>query len=202
MPETDTFLINGLFFLGLQNTTVEYIITVDLDGNLIEGSSKPPSESVLHGEVYRARPDVGAVVHTHQKWATVFGISGRRILPVSHPGRANVVEESLPVYESAQLITSTEQAREVARVLGEHPACHLRNHGVIVVGTNIEEAVYRAVNLEQQAELNFIALQIGKPKSISKEIMMDFRNREDKLLQEKGVNLPNSAFNYYGSLVS
>src|SRR5579875_2114562 len=60
------------------------MIVIDLDGNLIEGSDAPPSERFIHTEIYRARPDVQAVVHTHQRAATLLGIVGGELLPVLH----------------------------------------------------------------------------------------------------------------------
>lgn len=202
IPGTDRFYIKGII-LSLQKTTGKDVVMVDLDGKLIEGTGKPPAEVVLHGEMYRARPDVGGVVHSHQKWACAFGIAGARILPVLHPGISSVVAKPIPVFDSAELITKPEQAREVARLLGNGPVCHLRNHGVVVVGRSIEEAVYRSVNLERQAELNFIALQIGTPKAIPDNIREPYLDWEENvLLKKQGVSVYNSAWTYFASLVA
>ena len=103
IPGTDKLLIKK-WRLSFQNVSSEDIITMDFDGRYVEGNGKGPSEIFLHGEVYKVRSDVGAIIHTHQKWALAFGIAGRRILPVYHPGLASFLKEEIPIYESAALI--------------------------------------------------------------------------------------------------
>lgn len=201
VPGTDRFLTKGLW-LSLQTTTRKNIVTVNLDGKLVEGDSKPPAESVLHAEVYRARRDVGGVVHTHQKWAVIFGAAGRDILPLCHPGNSSVVAGPLPVYESAELITRPEQGKDVAQKLGKHPACHLRNHGIVVVGKTLEQAVIRAINLERLAEMTYRAAQMGTPHAIPPDVIQAYLQWEDEYITRvSGVSTEERAWEYFSSLV-
>ena len=150
----------------LDDMTPDRMVAIDLDGNLIEGGEQPPSERFIHTEIYRARPDVVSVVHTHQPISTVCGIVGLPILPVLHV-QAPLVERPIPTYPHAILITDAELGRGVAEALGDHPVCHLQGHGIVAVGKSIQEATLGAIHLEHLAEANFRAAQIGRtPRAI------------------------------------
>ncbi|MCL5960873.1 MAG: class II aldolase/adducin family protein [Chloroflexi bacterium] len=148
--------------------TAREMAVVNLDGKHIDGDYPPPSEVQLHLQVLKARPDVGSVVHTHQRMATAFGIAGREILPVLHL-EAGVVAKGLPVYPSPDLIITVEQGAEVARALGQSTACLLQGHGVVVVGEIVEEATVNTIHLENLAEMNYRVAQLGTAKVISPE---------------------------------
>jgi ribulose-5-phosphate 4-epimerase/fuculose-1-phosphate aldolase len=153
----------------LIKTTTEKVVLVDLNGSRLEdGNTYPPDEVVLHTEVYKKRPDVQSVIHTHQLYATAFGCAGKRILPM-HCLMAKTVARELPVYESSRKIVFPKQGEEVAEVLGDHLACHLKNHGMVIVGTSIEEAVIYSVLIEHQAKMQTLASTIGIPSPISDE---------------------------------
>ena len=138
----------------------ERVVVVDLDGNQIEGDEYPPSERYIHTAIYRARPDVGGVVHTHQVYATAFGSVGRELLPILHV-EAPLVERGIPIYPSPELINTPELGDAVARVLGDYPVGHLQGHGIVAVGENVQVAVIRAIHLERLARANLLAAQLG-----------------------------------------
>lgn len=180
VPGTDYVLIKGrgkvqngdewYFTLDdddLAIATTTKIVLVDMNGNRLEDKGTyPPHEVVLHTEIYKKRPDVQCVIHTHQLYATAFGCSGQRILPM-HTLMAKTAARELPVYESARKIISPDQGEEVATVLGDHLACHLKNHGIVVVGSSIEEAVIYSITLEYQAKIQMLASTVGTPSPIS-----------------------------------
>ena len=145
--------------------TPDLMVIVDLDGNLIEGEDHPPTETVLHTETYRARPDVGAVIHTHQMMATSFGIAGREIQPVLHVD-SPVLLKGQPFYDAPDLIKTPQEGRDVAATLGQATFCHLRNHGIVVTGPTIEEATLNAIYLERLAQATFNAAQLGHVRAI------------------------------------
>src|SRR5205814_10362772 len=91
---------------------------IDLDGVLLEGEHEPPSERFIHTEIYRARPDVVSVVHTHQPMATLLGIVELPILPLLHVEAAVVEQQPLPIFACAELVVSAEQGARVAQALG------------------------------------------------------------------------------------
>ncbi|MBI4199285.1 MAG: class II aldolase/adducin family protein [Chloroflexi bacterium] len=171
IPGTDRIVIKARPHVSMDRVRPENLMVIDLGGNILEASKEYPTivaEWPLHTELYKARPDVNCVVHTHQKWCTIFGIAGRAVLPVHHPGMASVAAEPWPIYEeSYEIVVTVQQARVVAQILGRHGAIHLRTHGMAFVGTDIERAVNDAINGEHEAEMTWHALLAGTPETIS-----------------------------------
>jgi ribulose-5-phosphate 4-epimerase/fuculose-1-phosphate aldolase len=138
------------------------MIVIDLDGNLIEGSDAPPSERFIHTEIYRARPDVQSVVHTHQRAATLLGIIGGDLLPVLHVPAVLTDGGTMPTWSCPMLVTGPDLGRELAAALGGAGLCHLQGHGIVSVARDIRRAAVTAVALEQLAEANLTILQTGR----------------------------------------
>ena len=151
---------------GMTKLRPEQMIVVDLQAQLVEGDDPPAKEVQIHTAIYRARPDVGGVVHTHQTLATIFGVVGRPILPLLHV-EAPLVARGIPTYPSPELIDTPELGDAVARVLGELPVCHLQGHGIVTVGASVQEATIRAIFLERLARANLLAAQLGTPRVIT-----------------------------------
>ncbi|MBQ3386578.1 MAG: class II aldolase/adducin family protein [Eggerthellaceae bacterium] len=162
IPGTDFVLIkgSGLVCGNLMNTTPDHIVMVDIEGNFVEGLHKQPNETRLHTEIYKARPDVMAVVHDHQHYATALDAAGKKILPMEgvmiYP-----VSKDVPVFESSLKICTNEQGAAVAKCLGDNICCHLRNHGIVAVGGCVQEAVINAIWLEIQAKFTYMAYACG-----------------------------------------
>jgi L-fuculose-phosphate aldolase/L-ribulose-5-phosphate 4-epimerase len=195
VPGDNCMVIKGLGIdLGdLQKTTFDKIITVSLDGELVEGQHRFPGETPLHTEIYKYRPDVGGIVHTHQRTTLAFGTTGRKILPLQGI-MAWMVAQDLPRYPSSLMVSTVEQAREVAHLLGGHQACHLVNHGVVVVGKTIEEAVISCIDLEDLAKLTMMAESLGKPYVMSEQ--------EIRLKKERSEIYIEACWRYYSELVA
>ena len=170
VPGEDCMVIKGLGIdLGdLQKTTRDEIITVGLDGGKIEGKHNIPGETPLHAEIYKKRPDVGGIVHTLQRVTLAFGAAKRKILPLQGI-MAWMVEKDLPVFSSSLMVSTVDAGKKVAQLLGQYQACHLKNHGVVVVGKTVEEAVISCIDLEDQAKLTMMAESLGKPDVMSKK---------------------------------
>lgn len=164
VPGTDYVLIKarGSDLGNLLEMTPERVVMVDLEANHVEGSYRAPAETKLHTEVFKARPDVMSLVHTHQHISTAFGAAGKPILPMLGVMSA-VCAKPMPTYLSSLKIVTTEQGADVARVLGDAIGCHLKNHGVLLTGRSVEEAVINAVWLEMQAKMTLLATMIGTP---------------------------------------
>jgi L-fuculose-phosphate aldolase len=118
--------------------TRDHVIVVDLDGNVVAGEAQPPAELPLHLAIYRARPDVRAVAHTHQPLATAA-------LDVPGP-RADVPRHPYP-----GLIDAPELGTAMARTLGAAPLVHLHAHGFAIAGADLEEVVALAAGIEDWA---------------------------------------------------
>ena len=144
--------------------TVADICAIDMEGNVIEGSGKPPLEFHLHAGVYRARADVKAVVHAHPKWSTFLTMVGQSYLPVYAQGS---LVYPMPVLDSPNSINNKTMADRLAATLGDRPAAMMKSHGAVTVGKNIVEAFVLANYLEENAYRQYMALQIGKPYSFT-----------------------------------
>lgn len=127
-------------------------------------------ERFLHGEIYRVRPDVMSVVHSHSAAVIPFGlVPGRALRPVCH--MASFLGGAVPVFEirrcagegSDMLIRSRALGHALATDLGEHVAVLLRGHGSTVVGGDVRQAVFRAIYTEVNAQLQAEALRLGEP---------------------------------------
>ncbi len=144
--------------LGLEEIQPEDTVLVDLDGNQLAGHRRRHNEWPIHAEVFRSRPDVGAVVHTHPTLSTVFGSTDHPLQPITHEG-CLFVPPDVPRYdETTALIVTPEQGRGVARALGTHRALFMRNHGVVIAAPTVEEAVFTAILLEKACRANLAAL--------------------------------------------
>ena len=146
--------------------TVADICTIDMEGNVIEGNGKPPLEFHLHAGVYRARPDVKAVVHAHPKWSTFLTMTGHGYLPVYAQGS---LVWPMPVLDSPNSINNKAMADRLAATLADRPAAMMKSHGAVTVGKTIVEAFVLANYLEENAYRQYMALQIGKPYSFSEQ---------------------------------
>lgn len=193
IPGTDYILIKGrgLDLGNLLRMTEDGVIVVDLEGKKIQGKHNPPDEVVLHTEIFKARPDVQSVVHTHQPISVVFGDLKKRILPM-HGVMAAVAIREIPFFESSRKIVTHEQGKAVADVLEDHCAIHLRNHGICTVGDSIEQAVVYAIWLEHQAKLTMYASTMGTPRGMSDE---------EAQLQITDAGPMESRWRYYCSLL-
>ncbi|GAA5148346.1 L-ribulose-5-phosphate 4-epimerase [Microbacterium pseudoresistens] len=148
---------------GLSTLTADRIITVDLEGRKQEGEGIPVAETFIHTEIYKARPDVQAVVHTHQHATTVLGVLERPILPLLHIPASYVDEHDFGLYPHAHLVTTPEQGANLAKALGDKTFCHLQNHGIVSVAETLQEATVNALLLEELARTNLEVLQTGLP---------------------------------------
>jgi ribulose-5-phosphate 4-epimerase/fuculose-1-phosphate aldolase len=147
--------------------TADDVSLVDLEATKVAGRYPVPDETRLHTEIYKARPDVTAVVHTHQPLATIFGDLERPILPMQGVMAQVLQHGAIPIYRSARKVTTSAQGAELAAVLGDKPIVHLQNHGVAIAGTSVEEVVISAIWLEHQARLTWQAAMIGTPRGMS-----------------------------------
>jgi ribulose-5-phosphate 4-epimerase/fuculose-1-phosphate aldolase len=152
------------------------MIVIDLDGNLVEGSDAPPAECFIHTEIYRARPDVQAVVHTHQRAATLLGVVGADLLPVLHVPAVLTDGGTMPTWPCPLLVTDRELGRQLAASLGTAGLCHLQGHGIVSVAADIQRATVTAIALEQLAEANLTILRTGlSPRVITQDELEELR---------------------------
>jgi L-ribulose-5-phosphate 4-epimerase len=164
IPGTDYVLIKPRHSLRIRaqdRIQPEDMIIIDLDGNLVAGKDGPPGERFIHTCIYRARPDVQAIVHTHQPMATVMSIAGEPILPVLHV-QAALVERPVPVWPCAKLVTDNDLGGQLASALGDHSVCLMQGHGIVSAAATVQEATIGAIHLEHLADANYKVLAINR----------------------------------------
>lgn len=145
------------------------ILTFDLEGN-VQAADNPAVylERFIHAAIYRARPDVNAVVHSHAASVLPFGVvGGAALCPICH--MSGFIRRGTPVFEirecagagSDLLIRSIGLGARLAERLADHPLVLMRGHGMTVVGANLREAVFRSVYVEANARIQLAAGQLG-----------------------------------------
>ena len=173
LPGTDRVLINSRRASRAALRPSD-IVTMDLDGQLIEGECEPPSEKAIHTRVYLARPDVFSVAHIHPRFSTVFSIAGQPLLPVFTAG-CIFPREGVPVYDDPGLIHTREAGDAVARALGAECAVLMRGHGAVTVGADIVSCFNVSIWLEENAKKQLWAASLGTPRVFSEEELQRVR---------------------------
>jgi L-ribulose-5-phosphate 4-epimerase len=153
----------------------EQMVVVDLGGAIVEGPLKPSSDTASHLYIYRHRPDVGGIVHTHSAYATAFAAVNRPI-PVYLTAQADEFGGAIPCGGFA-LIGGEDIGKVVVESIGTSPAVLLKNHGVFTIGKDAEAAVKAAVMVEDVARTAWLALQIGRPDEIAPEDIAKLHHR-------------------------
>jgi L-ribulose-5-phosphate 4-epimerase len=133
----------------------------------MEGPFKPSSDTLAHVYVYRHRPEINGVVHTHSCYATAWAAAGRAIPPVL-TAISDEFGGPIPVGAYAK-IGGDEIGREIIRSIGASPAILMKNHGVFTIGKTPESAVKAAVMVEDVARTVYFASQLGTPLEIPAE---------------------------------
>jgi ribulose-5-phosphate 4-epimerase/fuculose-1-phosphate aldolase len=146
--------------------TAADIIEYDLDSNPMGDDRLSYRERFIHGEIYKARPDVMAIVHDHSPAVIPFSISSVPLRAVAH--LAAFIGVGIPVFEirdvdgtTDMLVSSPKRGQALAKVLGNYPAALMRGHGAAVVGASVKEAVGRAIYLDLNARIQEQAILLG-----------------------------------------
>lgn len=173
-PESNLVVIkpSGLSYDEMQP---EDMVIIDLNGNKIEGQLKASSDTASHLYIYRHRPDILGVVHTHSPYATAFAALGKPI-PVILTAQADEFGGPIPC-GGFGLVGGEEIGQIVIDTIGASKAVLLRNHGVFSVGRNGKEAVKAAVMVEDIARTVWLALQIGQLDEIPEELVKKLHYR-------------------------
>jgi len=160
----------------------EDMVIVDLDGNIVEGSYKPSSDTATHIEIYKADNDIAGVVHTHSTWATIWAQSGKDVpfLGTTHGDyfygdipctRKMTLEEIKSAYEknTGMVVVETFNKRKLEFM--SIPSIIVNNHGPFSWGKSPYDAVHNAVVLEQVSKMAYYALQINNDAKMDKELL-------------------------------
>lgn len=164
--DPDLFLIARSMAPGLVQS--EDIVVCDLEGTVIdEQGRKTYVERFIHSEIYRARPDVQAVIHSHSPAVIPFGVTGARLRPICH--MSGFLGAEVPVFEIRHtageatdlLIRNQVLGKALVEVLDQKSVALMRGHGNVVVGNSIQQVVFRAIYTENNARLQSDAMRMG-----------------------------------------
>lgn len=148
---------------------VQDIVEVDLDGNVHDVQGRRTYvERFIHSAIYRVRPDVMSVIHSHSPAVIPFGVTGARLRPICH--MSGFLGAVTPVYEIRHsagettdlLISNQALGESLAKVLGQSHVALMRGHGSVTVGNSIKQAVFRAIYTENNARLQAEASRLGE----------------------------------------
>jgi len=175
------------------------IMEYDLDSNPLDATGRAMYlERFIHGEIYRVRPDVTAIVHHHSPAVIPFAATTAPLRPLYH--MSAFVGEGVPVFEiraaagmTDMLIRDAALGRALARTLGQHPAALMRGHGAVVVGADLPLAVGRSIYLELNARLQVQTIALGgdvtylDPEEVSKVVAVQDYARAWELWKRKAL---------------
>ena len=152
----------GLMFTGLHN-----IRRADFDGKGpgLGAEHFAPHETPLHGEIYRARPDVQAIVHAHPYYALMCGIADLEFRPLFggyEPSALDIVLKGVPVFPRSITVHSKELAAEMLTCLGDRDVLLMRGHGITVTGSSVEGVLQQAIRFDRLAHIMWEAAQSGR----------------------------------------
>ena len=159
IPNSDHFIITPRISLALVQESE--LLTMNGDGQVVEGRQAAPIEASLHAVIMKAKPEVNAITRIHARVANIFSVTNRKLEPVHSHG--SFFAGGVPVYAKPDLILTAALGAEVAQILDDKPAVLLRGNGQVTVGGTIREAVMMAIYLEEAAQILFGAIQIGTP---------------------------------------
>lgn len=182
--EGQKYLYMSPYGLGLEEVQGEDIILIDLEGNQLAGERRRRTEYPIHTEIYKSRPEINCVVHTHPPYATILGATDGRLHPISHEGSLFI---DLPFFkDTTELIRFPGQGQAVAKCLGQARAVLLQNHGIAVVGRSIKEATIYAILLEKAARMELLARQMGPVVWSSEEESL---HKVEQIYHSRGIQI-------------
>jgi len=163
LPDSESFLLTPRISLALVEEAD--LLTLNLDGRVVEGHHPAPFEAWLHTAIMKSKPSVNAITRIHARVANMFSVTERKLEPVHNHG--SFFAGGVPVFKRPDLISTAELGAQMTQELGDDPAILLRGNGQVTVGRTIPEAVMMAIYLEETAVMLYGALQIGTPIPLS-----------------------------------
>lgn len=158
-PKTNLVVIKPSGF-SYEELTPAHMVVVDLDGKVVEGDLKPSTDTDTHLYVYRNRPDIFGMVHTHSPYASIFAVLGKPI-PACLTACAMLGGE-VPLGGYAP-IGGEAIGEEIIKKIGRALAIIMQNHGVFTIGASAQQATKMAVEVEEIAKITYLSMLGGQP---------------------------------------
>jgi ribulose-5-phosphate 4-epimerase/fuculose-1-phosphate aldolase len=170
-----------------RDASVHDLITFDLDSNAINARGRPIyRERFIHGQIYRMRPDVNAVVHSHSPTVIPFSVTEKPLRAIFHNG--HFLGQGAPVWEirsvegekNNMLVLTNELGRSLAETLGQGSVVLMRGHGNAVAAHDLKTTVFRAIYTEVNAKLQMQAVMLGGPINFLNQYEQEKRQNVDR----------------------
>lgn len=177
-PATNLVIIkpSGILF---EELTPENMAVVDLEGNIVDAALGPSTDTAAHLAIYKHRPDVNGIAHTHSNYATAFAAVGQSI-PVCLTAIADEFGTAIPCAGYVR-IGDQDIGEEIARCIGKSPAILMKQHGVFTIGATVQNALKAAVMVEDVAKTVWLAMQIGQIKELpAEEIAANYERYQNR----------------------
>lgn len=188
IPGEDRVLMNGKISPG--QATEDDIILLDLDGNKLDGKLEPAKEIPLHLVVYKRRPDILAVAHTHSPTIVALSAVGITLRAMDNLG-ATAFGMVAPIFEERGLVDNFDMGHRIMDAMGSSDIVVLKGHGNLIAGESIEESCISAIWAEKAARLQAQAMLLGDPHWFTEAEVKKVRS------QVKTANAYKRAWNYY-----
>ena len=179
LPGTDEILLTR-HSLG-PRADADDLLLMNVAGRKLAGRGDPPGESPIHFEIYKARPDVGSIIHYHGLYATAFTTGALALRPVHV--LASIFRDGIPVYGDPRLVTTPARGQALAAALGGSRVALMRAHGVVATGADVEEVVAAAFLLEENAHRAYVSCALGGPAWLDEKTVAE---AGDELLRSRG----------------
>ncbi len=163
----------------------EMMVVMDMQGNVVEGDLSPSVDAQTHLYLYRHKPEVNGIVHTHSPYATAFAAVGQSI-PMLLTQMADEFGAPIPCTEYAPVGTE-EIGKAILHVIGECSVALVKQHGVFALGKSVEDAVKAAMIAEVSAKTILMAKVLGKPEEIPEE---EVKRAHKRYLEKYGQRPP------------
>lgn len=158
---------------GVENTELVDVRRVDLDGHgdEITDGYQLPGEFAIHAEIYRARPEIGSVVHGHPRSSLLLGIAGidpEPIFGAYDPPAMELAVRKVPVFPRSVLVSTRDLGQQLVAAMGDANVCVMAGHGITTAGTDVADAAVLAIKLETLAEVTLQVYALGRtPKRLT-----------------------------------
>jgi L-fuculose-phosphate aldolase len=182
LPGSDTFIIKNAL-VGFDESTPDTVVEASTDPNVAPSPLAPP-ELPLHQAIYRARPDVNGIVHSHAPHTLVFGTTDMDLRPLSHDGACFAGSAGM-FTTTSNTVLDIETGEQIADALGVGNVVFLRNHGGVVVGKSVRHAAIFAQVLERACRLQLLAEGAGVRYAWSSEL--DVKLKQDFIYADLSV---------------
>jgi ribulose-5-phosphate 4-epimerase/fuculose-1-phosphate aldolase len=174
IPEDNSIAVK-LFRVPDEGDKDRLIVHFDYSLTRLSGTEKPPGEATIYTEIFKARPDVNAVVHAHAPMCVALSMANKKIGAMHMQSKQYA--GGVPIFPKPIFILDDAEGAELAGALGQAVAVVIRGHGVVTVGTTIKEACMQALYLERTAKMQAIANALG------------FQGVDDEFLRQMGESV-------------